>query len=77
MAEAKFDQQVETETLPAMEVHVGEVFVSEMPREAQSDDQGRNAHTRHCIIWLNGKRWEGRLYDNTTRDTDNLPDGHH
>lgn len=39
----------ETEETPAMEVHLGEVHT----------DHGTPG--RHCVIWLNGKRWEGHL----------------
>jgi hypothetical protein len=45
----QMNQQAETETVPAMEIHVGEVYAKELQ------------HKRHCIIWLNGKRWEGTL----------------
>jgi hypothetical protein len=40
----------ETEQRPAMEVHLGEI--SGTPAAARH---------RHCIIWINGKRWEGNL----------------
>jgi hypothetical protein len=45
----KMNQQAETETIPAMEIHLGEVY----PKKLE--------WRRHCIIWINGKRWEGHL----------------
>jgi hypothetical protein len=42
----------ETEDTPAMEVHLGEI-------SGYWDD----VRKRRCIIWLNGKRWEGDLVE--------------
>ncbi len=42
-------RQDETEQQPAMEVHLG---------EASGEPWSR---ARHCIIWINGRRWEGEL----------------
>jgi hypothetical protein len=42
----------EAEETPAMEVHLGEVTELLSP-----------TRVRHCIIWLNGKRWEGTLQE--------------
>jgi len=43
----------DVEDLPAMEVHLGEIV-------GTADSQGI-LRARKCIIWLNGKRWEGSL----------------
>jgi hypothetical protein len=43
--------QADTETSPAMEVHLGEVVTAGPALD----------RSRRCIIWLNGKRWEGDL----------------
>ena len=42
----------ETETTPAMEVHLGEIV-----------GYWGDVRKRHCIIWLDGKRWEGDLQE--------------
>jgi hypothetical protein len=42
----------ETENTPAMEVHLGEI-----------NNPMTLTRQRHCIIWLNGKRWEGDLLE--------------
>jgi hypothetical protein len=55
MVQMNLDQQAETETVPAMEVHLGEIYVD------------NREYKRHCIIWINGKRWEGDL--NQTEET--------
>lgn len=47
----------ETEERPAMEVHLGEIYSDPSPTDWSRDRR------RHCIIWLNGKRWEGDLYE--------------
>ncbi|MGA2412744.1 MAG: hypothetical protein ABSG46_20470 [Candidatus Binataceae bacterium] len=62
MAKA-IDQRAETESRPAMEIHLGEAFG---PLEEQAGWQLNTA--RHCIIWMNGKRWEGTLFEHTERD---------
>jgi hypothetical protein len=68
MPEPVFDQQSETEEVPAMEVHVGEVYVSDRPEGPLNPEHIKTSHARHCIVWLNGKRWEGVLFENTLRD---------
>jgi hypothetical protein len=50
----------DTEHAPAMEVHLGEVFTD-------PDLNAVSGRQRICIIWLNGKRWEGVLAE--TADT--------
>jgi hypothetical protein len=40
-----------------MEVHLGEVYSESSPASWDKDRK------RHCIIWLNGKRWEGDLWE--------------
>jgi hypothetical protein len=47
----------DVEDLPAMEVHLGEIV-------GTTDSQGIKRY-RKCIVWLNGKRWEGLLSDVT------------
>ncbi len=47
----------ETEEHPAMEVHLGEIYSEPSPASWERDRK------RHCIIWINGKRWEGELYE--------------
>jgi hypothetical protein len=69
---AKIDQQAETESMPAMDVHVGETYVEHVPKDMQDNEHGKTNYARHCIVWLNGKRWEGVLFENTQRDFDNL-----
>ena len=44
--------QQETEMRPAMEIHLGEV-----------NNPMTLTRERHCIIWINGKRWEGDLVE--------------
>jgi hypothetical protein len=57
------DRQAETESNPAFEIHLGESFYTDM-NEALKASQS----ARYVIIWLNGKRWEGTIYENTVRD---------
>jgi hypothetical protein len=42
-------RQAETEQQPAFEIHLGETHTD------------HTHHTRHAIVWLNGRRWEGDL----------------
>jgi hypothetical protein len=46
----------ETEDAPAMEMHLGEARSSAVPDVVTE-------RMRRCIIWLNGKRWEGDLVE--------------
>jgi hypothetical protein len=46
----------ETETRPAMEVHLGEIRHNANPTVLPE-------RMRFCIIWINGKRWEGDLVE--------------
>jgi hypothetical protein len=48
----KGDVQKETEETPAIDIHLGEIRSIWTERRY-----------RHCIIWLNGKRWEGTLIE--------------
>lgn len=57
------DHQAETETNPAFEVHLGESFYTDMNEALKASQTAR-----YVIIWLNGKRWEGTIYENTVRD---------
>jgi hypothetical protein len=66
----ELDQRKHTEDKPAFEIHLGEIFVKEYPGEQVEYETA--GHARHCIIWINGKRWEGDLRENTQRDIDNL-----
>jgi hypothetical protein len=46
----------DTQAVPAMEVHLGEAFIESFNPPAPSA-------SRMCIIWLNGKRWQGILHE--------------
>jgi hypothetical protein len=48
--------EANTETRPAMEVHLGEVSMEAEPGT-------RTIEVRYCIIWINGKRWAGTLVE--------------
>jgi hypothetical protein len=56
------DQRLEAESNPAMEVHVGEVYQAFNANEF-SEAKNCAGNARHVIIWLNGRRWEGTLYE--------------
>jgi hypothetical protein len=58
MSRARSEDNVrdETEHRPAMEVHLGEIRDNANPNILPE-------RLRHCIIWLNGKRWEGDLVE--------------
>ncbi len=60
------DQRAETESHPAMEVHLGEVYLAYNTNEF-SEGRGVAANARHCIIWHNGKRFEGTLFEEPER----------
>lgn len=61
------NQRAETESNPAFEVHLGETYVVDETTDPSSNPA---QHARHCIIWMNGKRWEGILLDETAYDDD-------
>lgn len=62
------DQRAETEARPAFEIHLGEAHVI----EERIDTEGRlHNWGRFCIIWINGKRWQGVLIDRSDLDQEN------
>jgi hypothetical protein len=65
------DHQAETESNPAFEVHLGESFYTNMNEPLKVSQPAR-----YVIIWLNGKRWEGLIYENTVRDEDVIRESH-
>jgi hypothetical protein len=52
------NERERTEANPAMEVHLSETFITGPPEQ----------EARYVIIWINGKRFEGTIYENTKRD---------
>lgn len=59
------DQRRETEVRPAFEIHLGETHVI---GERIDTEGGIHNWGRLCIIWINGKRWEGILVDRSDLD---------
>ena len=62
------DQRAETESHPAMEVHLGEAYIGYNTNQF-SEGKDLASPARHCIIWHNGKRWEGTLFEEPERKT--------
>lgn len=52
------DERKATEVEPAFEVHLGEVSSRFIRINGL---KGTQEHRRYCIVWINGKRWEGYL----------------
>ncbi len=52
------DERKAVEEEPAFEVHLGEVSTHAVRINGV---KGVQEHRRLCIIWINGKRWEGYL----------------